>query len=276
MQKFDLVGNYISQFGTKGIGNGQFIGPVGVAVDLSNSDVYVVDSSNDRVQKFGLTGSYISQFGAAGTGNGQFQTPVGVAVELSTSDVYVTDEGNNRVRSSARPATTSLSSEPAVTATANSPPRSGSWSTPPPATYTSPNRATTGCRSLTSPATTSRSSERLVPAPAEFNVPAEVAVDPSDSDVYVTDSINDRVEKFGVGAVTSACGSLGFATGAGTAVAVQLSCSVAGGALAPTYQIVSGPGHGSLSGLDQYSGAVTYTPAAGFFGTDSFTYQGAD
>ena len=57
---------------------------------------------------------------------------------------------------------------------------------------------------------------------------------------------------------------------------MQLSCSVAGGALAPTYQIVSGPGHGSLSGFDPYSGAVTYTPAAGFFGTDSFTYQGAD
>jgi hypothetical protein len=38
-----------------------------------------------------------------------------------------------------------------------------------------------------------------------------------------------------------------------------------------TYAIVTAPAHGELSG-DLASGQVTYTPAAGFSGQDSFTY----
>jgi hypothetical protein len=38
----------------------------------------------------------------------------------------------------------------------------------------------------------------------------------------------------------------------------------------------AGPSHGALSAPDQTTGAVTYTPANGFFGTDTFTYTVAD
>ena len=41
-----------------------------------------------------------------------------------------------------------------------------------------------------------------------------------------------------------------------------------------TATVVNGPGHGTLTlGGD---GAVTYTPEAGFHGSDSFTYTASD
>src|SRR5581483_7449792 len=39
--------------------------------------------------------------------------------------------------------------------------------------------------------------------------------------------------------------------------------------------LVSGPSHGSLT-LNTATGAFTYTPSAGFFGSDSFTYRAVD
>jgi hypothetical protein len=55
------------------------------------------------------------------------------------------------------------------------------------------------------------------------------------------------------------------------AVTVQLNCSdFASQPL--TYAIVTAPAHGKVSG-DVASGQVTYTPAAGFSGQDSFTYD---
>jgi DNA-binding beta-propeller fold protein YncE len=59
--------------------------------------VYVVDTSNNRVEKFDSSGNYLSQFGSSGSGNGQFSFPYGVAVDPSSGDVYVTDTSGNRV-----------------------------------------------------------------------------------------------------------------------------------------------------------------------------------
>jgi hypothetical protein len=42
--------------------------------------------------------------------------------------------------------------------------------------------------------------------------------------------------------------------------------------LTSSYAVASEPAHGTLSDLDAANGAVTYTPAAGFTGTDTFTY----
>ena len=43
-----------------------------------------------------------------------------------------------------------------------------------------------------------------------------------------------------------------------------------------TRQIVGGPAHGSLGAVDQASGRVGYTPAAGFSGADGFMYRAVD
>jgi hypothetical protein len=67
------------------------------------------------------------------------------------------------------------------------------------------------------------------------------------------------------------CEDLMASTPYGEAVPVQLNCTEFA-AQPLTYAIVAAPAHGKLSG-DVASGQVTYRPAAGFSGTDSFTYD---
>jgi DNA-binding beta-propeller fold protein YncE len=87
---------YITQWGTKGTGNGQFNNPQDIAVSDSTGDVYVTELGLSRVQKFDSTGGYIAQWGTKGSGNGQFNNPRGI--QVVTGDVYVVDSGNNRVQ----------------------------------------------------------------------------------------------------------------------------------------------------------------------------------
>jgi uncharacterized protein (TIGR03663 family) len=51
VQVFDREGNYISQFGKSGTGNGEFNEPVGIAVDQAGN-IYVADTWNQRIQVF--------------------------------------------------------------------------------------------------------------------------------------------------------------------------------------------------------------------------------
>lgn len=93
-------GSPITQWGgTYGNGNGQFEGPLGIAIS-SSGVVYVTDNDINpsicRVQEFSLSGSYLGQWGTYGHGNGQFDVASGIAVN-SSGDVYVTDFGNKRV-----------------------------------------------------------------------------------------------------------------------------------------------------------------------------------
>src|SRR5215475_14671373 len=82
----------VSTFGTPGSGNGQFQSPLGVAVQASSGNVFVVDSGNARVEKFFPDGSFISAFG-----QGQLSSPRGIATD-SLGKVYVSDAGTNTVQ----------------------------------------------------------------------------------------------------------------------------------------------------------------------------------
>jgi hypothetical protein len=95
-------------FGGLGTGDGQFNGPISVAVTrsvLSNSNascpdsirIYVADSRNHRIQKFDLNGKFLLKWGQYGNGNGEFNTPTGIDVDFD-GYVYVVDSGNNRVQ----------------------------------------------------------------------------------------------------------------------------------------------------------------------------------
>ena len=160
VQKFDTSGKFVSawgwgvddgsaayqvctqgcQAGTAGTGSGQFKGPRGIATD--GTYVYVADWGNKRVQKFDLAGNIAGQWtigaqeaperiaaaggkvyattsknvvwrfdssgtpdntwdgdgvkGSSGTGAGQFDFPEGLAVD--GTGVYVTDSGNQRIQ----------------------------------------------------------------------------------------------------------------------------------------------------------------------------------
>ena len=88
-------------FGSEGSGPGQFKEPVGVAVNDETEDVYVVDTSNRRVEEFTADGVFIKEFAPPGG----FEDPEQIAVDNSgdsvldpsADDVYVTDTGHEAI-----------------------------------------------------------------------------------------------------------------------------------------------------------------------------------
>jgi hypothetical protein len=92
VQAFNSQGDFLSEFGNLGNGNGQFDNPQGLAVDPSGR-VIVVDSGNNRLvvlsfdgQSFGYLDSY-----AAG-----LSYPTSVATD-GLGNLAVADTGNNRI-----------------------------------------------------------------------------------------------------------------------------------------------------------------------------------
>ena len=79
VQKFSSSGVFITQWGGKGSGPGEFYygkdhgGPMGIAI--AGERVFVTDQGNFRVQVFTQDGIYSSEFGTEGTGDGQFLKP---------------------------------------------------------------------------------------------------------------------------------------------------------------------------------------------------------
>jgi tripartite motif-containing protein 71 len=99
VQKYDVSGNLLLSWGSSGTGNGQFRNPKGIAVD-SSGNIYVVDSTNLRIQKFDSTGAYVDQWTGLGKDNNAasvaFSSPNGMCIDKN-GYVYVADAGNNRI-----------------------------------------------------------------------------------------------------------------------------------------------------------------------------------
>ena len=88
-----------STFGSAGAGNGQISSSVGIAVNDTTGDVYVVDGGNNRVEYFSSTGAYEGQFNGSGAPTGSFLSPTYIAIDNdpespSFEDVYVVNSGN--------------------------------------------------------------------------------------------------------------------------------------------------------------------------------------
>jgi len=85
----DLSGHYLSEFGHRGAGQGEFNFPTHIASN-ANGDLLITDSLNSRVQVFDSNGNFKSQIGSMGDSTGQFSRPKGVAVD-AFGHVYVID-----------------------------------------------------------------------------------------------------------------------------------------------------------------------------------------
>lgn len=96
IQKFSSTGAYVTQWGSEGTGNGEFGYPIGITTDGGNN-VYVVDTDNHRIQKFSSTGTYISQWGQFGQGDGELNYPLGIAADKN-NNIYVADANNDRIQ----------------------------------------------------------------------------------------------------------------------------------------------------------------------------------
>jgi RHS repeat-associated protein len=82
------------QAGTAGTGHGQFTKPQGIV--FAGGYLYVTDSGNDRIEKFNEKGEYITEFGSKGTGDDEFKEPTGITADAS-GNLWVDDTKDDRV-----------------------------------------------------------------------------------------------------------------------------------------------------------------------------------
>ncbi len=87
---------FITQFGTFGAGEGQFIWPASLSID-SSGNVFVSDENLHQINVFDQDGKFLTRWGTAGEGQGQLRGPSGVAIDRD-DNVYVVESENNRVQ----------------------------------------------------------------------------------------------------------------------------------------------------------------------------------
>ena len=93
----NLDEEYLGEFGGGGgSGDGQFIWPVGVALD-SRGRAYVTDEQLHRVTVFDSSGVFLAKWGDHGSAPGQLDGPAGIAVDAD-DNLYLVDQNNSRVQ----------------------------------------------------------------------------------------------------------------------------------------------------------------------------------
>ena len=89
IQLYDVDGIYIATWGSMGTGDGEFMNPTDIAVDVVGR-VYVADTGNDRFQRFTKQGAFDGAWGETGFPPGYFHSPSGIAIGTARN-VYVAD-----------------------------------------------------------------------------------------------------------------------------------------------------------------------------------------
>ncbi len=82
--------------GTDCSANGLLNGPHDGTFD-SSGNIWIVDTSNNRIQKFDPSGNYVTKFGSYGTSNGEFYSPKAIAID-SSDNIWIADTNNNRIQ----------------------------------------------------------------------------------------------------------------------------------------------------------------------------------
>src|SRR5437867_5394320 len=95
--KVDTNYSFVTEWGSKGTGNGQFLRPHDLEFDKDDKYLYVVDRDGARIQVFDKNGTFLFKFGEKGKGDGQFIVPYGLDVDVR-GHVWVVDRGNHRVQ----------------------------------------------------------------------------------------------------------------------------------------------------------------------------------
>ena len=96
IQKLTMNGQFISQFGSEGTREGQFISPYGLV--LSQSDLlFVCDYNNHRIQVFNKD-LFSYSFGHYGTEPGNFNSPCDLTLNGNEDQLFITEYKNHRVQ----------------------------------------------------------------------------------------------------------------------------------------------------------------------------------
>ena len=229
--------NLVTTFAGKDGAAFLFTYPSGMAVDIAGN-VYVADEGNHRIRKITAAGevSTLAGSGTAGFSNAvgttaQFDSPGGVAVDAA-GNVYVADSGNHRIRK--------ITAAGVVSTLAGSGVASFLDGTGAASRFDSPRGVAVDAAGNVYVADTVNNRIRKITAggvvttlagsavagfldgtgaAAQFFNPSGVAVDAA-GNVYVADTLNNRIRKITAGAVvTTVAGSGvgGFADGTGAA-----------------------------------------------------------
>jgi sugar lactone lactonase YvrE len=95
IEEFDSSGAYIRRIGSTGSGNGQLSGPEDVAID-AKGNIWVSDTANGRLEEFNAAGEFVKVAGSYGSGTGQLGEPTGIDIDAK-GNIWVADWKNNRV-----------------------------------------------------------------------------------------------------------------------------------------------------------------------------------
>ena len=87
--------DYITEFGSYGEGDGQFIWPSSIALD-KDENIYIADEWLNRITVYDSNGEFIRKWGEPGANQGEIDGPAGLAI--SGNSIYVSDSRNNRVQ----------------------------------------------------------------------------------------------------------------------------------------------------------------------------------
>ena len=86
----------VLSFGKKGLGDGMFRDPMGVAVS-DRDEILVADNENHRVQVFDSNGTFLTYFGRKGENTGEFNKPVGIAIDKGRN-IFISEWNNHSVQ----------------------------------------------------------------------------------------------------------------------------------------------------------------------------------
>ncbi|MGV1047938.1 MAG: 6-bladed beta-propeller [Solirubrobacterales bacterium] len=219
VQKFSEGGAFIKALGTKGSGSGQLGEPTSLDVG-PDGKVWITDWQNNRVAVFSEAGEFVRQFGSEGAGNGQFNRPDAINID-SRGVVRVGDQNNGRIQAfnqngeyvaqfgSKGTGVGQFSFSYPMGLTSDS--RGHFW-----IADTNNNRIQKWTIPNYIPDYTAAAGGSFGSAGSgngQFNLPGDIALDPS-GNLWITDTNNNRIEKFNSsGTYLSKFGSLGSGNG---------------------------------------------------------------
>jgi tripartite motif-containing protein 71 len=93
IQSYNPSTHTFKSYGTRGSGNGQMVGPEGVAA--SATDVYIADTENNRIEELNLSGGFVNQYSSLDAPQGVALAPDG-SIWVADSGVSQTDASGNK------------------------------------------------------------------------------------------------------------------------------------------------------------------------------------
>lgn len=105
VQKFDSFNNFVLAWGASGTRTGQFKDPQAIAVDTTRPDfdyIFVADTGNNRMQVFSFERksgavTFVDAWGSLGSREGDFKNPRDILLD-GEANLWVVDVGNERVQ----------------------------------------------------------------------------------------------------------------------------------------------------------------------------------